>query len=195
MLACGWKGIWVDGNQPYVQQANINFKHYIETGKLEIINSFITKDNINKLLSKAGKEVDLLSIDIDGNDFYIWEAIDNDKFSPRVVIIEYNGSIPPEIALVQPYIENFKWNGSNDSGASLKALEILGKEKGYYLVGTGITGVNAFFVRKDLWSEKLFSVPPTAENLYNPARYELLSAGAYKVGHRPAPSKFINIPK
>lgn len=122
----------------------------------------------------------MLSIDIDGNDYYVWDAINIIK--PRVVVIEYNGKFPPDCDWKMAYNEQHIWDGSDWHGASLKALEKLGSIKGYQLVGTNITGANAFFVKKSLASN-LFYNPPTSEALYNPLRLNIM----HRNGH---PAKY-----
>ena len=143
------------------------FEKPLSTKRLTAINAFITTDNINKLIGEDGKikgEIDLLSIDIDGNDYWIWEKIS--CINPRVVVIEYNSKFPPPCEYVMEYNSSHIWDGSDNSGASLKSLELLGKRLGYILVGTNRNGVNAFFVKKELTKE-LFAEPATAENLYH----------------------------
>ncbi len=166
-----WSGLWIEVNSDFIQKIHTKFKPVIETKRLKVINAFITKDNINDIIGKEiTGEIDLLSIDIDGNDYYIWKAIN--VINPRVVIIEYNGKFPPYIEWIAKYSDQPIWNASDDHGASLKAYEILGNELGYQLVGTNYNGVNAFFVRKDLASDK-FATPATAENFYNPLRPDI----------------------
>ena len=104
-----------------------------------------------------------MSIDIDGNDYWVWKQIS--CISPRVVMIEYNAKFPPTFEWVKRYDKGHVWKGDDDFGASLKSLELLGHELGYQLVGTSITGVNAFFVKRDI-AKGLFPEPATAENLY-----------------------------
>jgi hypothetical protein len=130
---------------------------------------YVTAENINDIFRRNGieGEVDLLSIDIDGNDYYVFDAIS--AVNPRVVIVEYNSKFPPECDWKMEYDKDYKWDGSDKHGASLKALEQVGLGKNYQLVGTNYSGVNAFFVRKDLTVD-LFPSPSTAENLYNPLR-------------------------
>ena len=94
------------------------------------------------------EEPDLVSIDVDGNDYWIWRALTG--YRPRLVIVEYNGAIDPRERRVMPYTPGFRWDGTSDYGASLGALEELAAEKGYRLVHTELAGVNAFFVREDL---------------------------------------------
>ena len=114
-----------------------------------------------------GGGIDLLSIDIDGNDYHVWQAVECVK--PKVVVIEYNAKFPPDLEWVMPYEETHAWMGTDKHGASLKAFERLGDRLGYSLVATNISGVNAFFVRKDLTQDK-FAGPATAETFYNPFR-------------------------
>lgn len=109
-----------------------------------------------------------MSIDIDGNDWWIWNAIK--CIDPRVVVIEYNAKFPPNFEWVMEYDEKHIWREDDEHGASLKSLELLGSKLGFQLVGTNIMGVNAFFVKADLAND-LFIKPATAENLYNPARW------------------------
>ncbi len=172
LLLQGWKGLWVEGDKEQYKCATSIFMPAISGGRLRVVNSFVDVDNINSILMThmPDNEIDLLSIDIDGNDYYIWDAIACIK--PRVVCIEYNGKFPPEIDWVMNYDANHKWDGSDYYGASLKALEILGENKGYQLVGTSIRGANAFFVDKK-FTKNRFAIPPTSENLFNPFRSNL----------------------
>jgi hypothetical protein len=87
----------------------------------------------------------VLSIDVDGNDYYVWRAVD--VVQPALVIIEYNGSLPLKKRLVQPLM-NEPWKGTDYFGASLGALVSLGAEKGYFLAHTDLAGLNAFFVHE-----------------------------------------------
>ncbi|MDR0733868.1 MAG: hypothetical protein LBF08_07415 [Dysgonamonadaceae bacterium] len=175
----GWSGIWIDGDKKAVDQLRLLFRKPIESGRLLAMNAFITMENINQLIGTAGNcrgEIDLLSIDIDGNDYWIWKSVD--CINPRVVVIEYNAKFPPSFEWVMEYNGKHAWQGDDQQGASLKSLELLGVEKGYRLVGTNKNGVNAFFVRRDL-AKNLFPEPATAENLYNPARWDM----QYVSGH------------
>mgnify|MGYP001127335787 FL=1 len=127
LLHKGWKGLWIEGSKNYHNKINNKFRPAIKKGMLKICNAFITKNNINSLIEKnafGNLEPDFLSIDIDGNDWYIWNAIT--VINPRVVCIEYNGKFPPDYSWKQAYNEHHVWDGSDWQGASLKALEILG---------------------------------------------------------------------
>ena len=127
-------------------------------------------------------EIDLLSIDIDFNDYWVWKAIE--AVDPRVVVIEYNAGLRPPLSLTVPYQPNRSGDGTNFFGASLEALVRLGAAKGYRIVGCNISGSNAFFVREDLCADH-FVEPATAEEHYEPPRhfFSLLFAGP----HAPKP--------
>jgi hypothetical protein len=175
LLHKGWQGLWLEGSSAYYKRIHKNFKEPIASKQLNVVKAFINKNNINDLIRGAdmSEDVDLLSIDIDGNDYHVWKAIN--CINPRVVCIEYNAKFPPDFEWVMKYDANYIWNVSNSDnhGASLKSLEILGKELGYQLVGTNLNGVNAFFVKKEL-AKDLFVLPATSENLYNPPRFHSL---------------------
>jgi hypothetical protein len=167
LLFTGWKGLWIEGDGIFFKRLQEYFSKPLLTNRLIAINRFITTDNINDLIGVEGKitgEIDLLSIDIDGNDYWIWEKIN--CIQPRAVVIEYNAKFPPPCEWVMEYNADHIWDGSDNQGASLKSLELLGDRIGYSLVGTNRNGVNAFFVKKEL-AKGLFAEPATAENLYH----------------------------
>lgn len=182
LLHKGWSGLWLEGSENYVREIVVRFLPVIKTQQLRVLHAFITRDNINDAIAAGGigGEIDLLSVDIDGNDYYVWKAIN--VVQPRVVVIEYNAKFPPNYSWKMAYNEKHVWDGSDWQGASLKALELLGRDLGYQLVGTNLSGSNAFFVKKEL-AGNLFIKPATAEELYNPFRIIL----TYQSGH---PSRF-----
>ena len=173
----GWSGLWMDGGEESIRVVRKHFQRQIESGKLKVRQSFTTRENINSLIGEAGldQEPDLLSIDIDGNDYWIWEAIST--IQPRVVVIEYNATFRPPHQIVQDYDAAYRWRSTNYFGASLKAIETLGAKKGYSLVGCNFAGVNAFLVRNDLARNDLFSSPFTAEHHYRDAMYDAFVRG------------------
>ena len=178
LLLQGWCGVWIECDKEDCRQISRRFAPAINQGNLRVLNCRLDRDNVNDVLAPLFRQApDLLSIDVDGNDWHIWNAI---NLRPRVVVIEYNGTFAPEIDWKMPYNEHHVFDDTDYFGASLKALTRLGESKGYQLVGTNIAGVNAFFVRYDLAGDK-FPIPATAENLYNPLRLNMVP---HRIGHR-----------
>lgn len=177
LLHCGWHGLWIEGNEASCRRIGNKFRPVIKNGRLKVVHAFITRENIDALIKRHRNSripdcpPDLLGIDIDGNDWYVWEAVKSIR--PRLVCIEYNGKFPPDRSWKQAYDQRHVWDKTDWQGASLKAMEELGREKGYVLAGTNLTGVNAFFIREDLYSKELFLDLQTAEKLYNPYRRNL----------------------
>ena len=113
----------------------------------------ITAENINGLFFKyqIPDVFGVLSIDIDGNDYHVWNALDA-RYRPSIVVIEYNASVPPEESRTISYNAEFRWDCTNYYGASFLALCRIGARKGYRLVCAEKRGVNLFFVRRNLLS-------------------------------------------
>jgi hypothetical protein len=172
LLMQGWSGLWMDVLEKNEQVLRRQWPNELASGQLSFVRSRITADNINALLRQGGAvgEIDFLSLDIDSNDYHVWKAIE--EISPRVVCIEYNAKFPPPVEWIMPREDDYVWNNTDKMGASLTAMEKLGAEKDYSLVGCDIIGSNAFFVRSDLANGK-FNEPLTAENHYHPPRYYL----------------------
>lgn len=148
----------------------------------DIKNERVTAENIQNLFEKYNvpKSFDLLSIDIDYNDYWVWKAITD--YSPRVVVIEYNSSIPPTKSRVVPYNPDARWDGTNYFGASILALRNLGVKKGYTLVGCDSNGVNAFFCKTEL--VKGYKIKDL-QDLYRPPKYGQIVNGSH-IGHPPS---------
>ena len=172
LLYKGWKGLWLDGSDENINTIKQNFSKAFAKGNLNAIQGFITAENIEQLFQKGNVpvEFDLLSIDIDRNDYYVWDAIRH--YQPRVVIIEYNSIFRPGCEFVVDYDANAMWDGTSNTSASLESLYQLGLKKGYKLVASTFSGVNAFFVREDLIKDK-FTGPFTAENHFESPKYFL----------------------
>ena len=150
-----WNGLVIDSskkNIDYINNDEIMWKNGITA-----IQAFINKDNINEIISSYTKEKDigLLSIDVDGNDYWIWKSID--VVHPRIVICEYNNLFGGDLLLTVPYdplFEREKYHYSHlFFGSSIAALKHLASDKGYLYIGSNSSGNNAFFVRKDLASQ------------------------------------------
>jgi hypothetical protein len=121
-----------------------------------ILNEIVTRENIVALFRRAGvpSEFDLLSIDIDSYDYWIWGALHD--YRPRVVVIEYNATMGPDGFWTIPYDPHRRWQRDRYMGASLTAMAHQGHRLGYALIGTTRGGRNAFFVRGDLLAESGF---------------------------------------
>jgi hypothetical protein len=189
LLVEGWRGLWIESNAASAGVIRRELAPFIAKRQLVLKQSRVTAANVNKLIGQGGfsGEIDLLSIDIDGNDYWVWKAIDG--IDPRVVVIEYNATLRPPMALVVPYRADARWDGSNHYGASLEALVRLAAAKNYRLVGCSIAGVNAFFVRADLCADR-FLEPATAQEHYEPPRhyFHMLPSG-----HRSRPGPFVEV--
>lgn len=192
LLMAGWSGLWLEGSPAAVETAKTLHAVAVSQGRLTVEPAFVTAENIDALLggwaggrADAPADIDLLSIDIDGNDYWVWEAIV--AVRPRVVVVEYNAGYPPPVPFVVEYKADRTWGRDNYHGASLKSLELLGRQKGYALVGCCVSGANAFFVREDELTGPdgldRFAAPFTAANHYEPARYDLTGLPS---GHPPS---------
>ena len=137
LKAAGWEGLFMD--------AGVHPPH------LGVREEVVTADNINLLLHKyrVPRDFSVLSIDVDGQDIWIWKAL---KARPELVIIEYNPTHGPNESVAVPFNPNFKWDCTNYYGASLAALNKIGRKKGYRLVC--VNWVNAFFVLDCLIANK-----------------------------------------
>ena len=150
--ARNWKGLVIDSSKKFINI--IKEKDFYWRNNLIAINAFITVENINDLIKKNfhHEEVGLMSVDIDGNDYWVWKSIE--ICNPAIVVIEYNARFGARKSVTIPYKKKFDRITEHYSsiyfGASLTALYKLGKKKGYSLVGTNSNGNNSFFVRNDL---------------------------------------------
>jgi len=189
LLVEGWRGLWIEADPESAAAIRQNLAPFIEGGRLTLAESVVTAENIDALLVGGGMrgEIDLMSIDIDYNDYWVWQAVR--AVEPRVVVIEYNATLRPPMSLVVPYEPGGRWDGSNYYGASLEALVRLGAQKKYRLVGCSFAGVNAFFVREDLCADR-FLEPATAREHYEPPRHYLHLLPS---GHRSRPGPFVAV--
>ncbi len=152
-----WKGLIMDGSKEHmssVQKDNLYWQY-----DLTAMPHFITRENINQLLTEYGivGNIGLLHIDIDGNDYYVWDTID--VIQPDIVIVEYNAVFGHKAPISVPYQADFYRTKAHFSnlywGTSLNALCYLAEKKGYVFVGTNNNGNNAYFVIK----EKVANLP------------------------------------
>lgn len=175
LLLANWTGAWIEGDKGNCETIRQKYAPLLIRHRLRFSESFITAENIEELFSTLDipETFDCLSIDLDGNDYWVWKAIEH--YAPRVVVCEYNARYGPNLPWVMKYNPAHLWNGSCYYGAGLKALEKLGAAKGYTLVGCNLAGVNAFFVRQDSAGD-LFAGPYTAEHHYEPQRFFLVTS-------------------
>ncbi|WP_153801242.1 hypothetical protein [Foetidibacter luteolus] len=155
----GWAGLLIDGREKNTERGKAFYKQRTNAWKFsrlapKIVHSWITTENVNSLVESNGfsGEIDLLSLDIDGIDFWILKAIE--VISPRVIILEYNNRWAADQSVSVPYASSFVGvdtspEGKGYFGASLMAYTKLAKEKGYRLIGANSPNTNAFFMRND----------------------------------------------
>jgi hypothetical protein len=156
ILNHGWRGLLVDGSEENVRRGRTFYATHPDTSSFppQFAHAWVDRETVNDLIEQHGfvGEIDLLSLDLDGVDYWIWQAID--VIQPRVVVAETqciwgairSVSVPYRRDFKSPFIQGF----GVYSGASLPAFVRLGKEKGYRLIGAQALGFNAFFVREDL---------------------------------------------
>jgi hypothetical protein len=146
-----WRGMIIDGSKEYmdfVRSQDLYWRH-----DLTAVDAWIDRDNINQLIGDNGfsGDIGLLSVDIDGNDYWVWERID--VVRPVIVVAEWNSVFGPDHAISVPYDPAFERGKAHYSnlfwGASIAAFEHLADRKGYALLGSNTVGNNIFFVRKD----------------------------------------------
>jgi len=162
-----WEGFLVDGSEKNQKMGLEFFKNFHNTSisQPEFLVRWITAENVNEICRdfEISGEIDLLSIDIDGNDYWVLEALD--RVSPRVIVLELQNAIPPNHSVTRPYLSDFdlhNYSGIERSfrGASISAFDRLLKGRGYMLIGTTNNGVNAFFVKSDIGLGKFHSIEP-----------------------------------
>jgi hypothetical protein len=147
-----WSGFIIDGSQKCMDIVRDNpfFWRY----DLSLKTAFINKENINDLLLESNFEkIGLLHIDLDGNDYWVLDSIDMDKYSPDILILEYNSNFGPDRSITVPYDPLFSCINAHYSGqyfgASISALDNLAKQKGYYFIGSNSAGNNAYFLKNE----------------------------------------------
>jgi glycosyltransferase involved in cell wall biosynthesis len=163
----GWGGLFMEADDRLYQRLE---RKYGPRRSIRTVEATVTPENIERLLEAGGvpAEPDVMSIDVDGQDYWIWEAIH--AFRPRLLVIEYNSALDPGRRLVQPR-EAGSWDRTEYFGASLGAIRALGEAKGYRLVHTELAGSNAFLVRAEL-AEGRFLDPADVSILGVPNYYQ-----------------------
>lgn len=147
-----WKGLVLDGSEQNI--AALKLERLFWMYDLTAIPAFVTAENIDRLIegAKFAGPLGILSIDIDGNDYWVWKAIRS--VDPAIIACEYNPIFGDTRAITIPYSPRFQRLDAHRSGlyfgASIGALKRLAQEKGYTFVGTNSNGINAFFVKNEL---------------------------------------------
>lgn len=177
----GWSGVLIEGSDYRFAKLR---DHYKDARTVRIVQATVQPDSVERVFADAGvpEDLDVLSIDIDGNDYWVWRAIE--RYRPQVLIIEYNPYYEPPQRWVMKFNPEHAWDGSTYYGASLESLAALGKQKGYELICCDKNGNNAFFVEQSLYSR--FGLDTNAPQvLYRPAMYKVRFIGhnTFVTGH------------
>lgn len=174
----GFKGLFLDGSDWQVDRFN-RAAASLGRDDTRAVRIFLTRENLQRTLLELGtpSEIDLLSIDVDGNDYWFWESLD--RISARVTVVEYNSALGRHLSLAMPYAASGRPDDDAAhhfaySGASLEALTRLARRKGASLVGCDSSGTNAFFVRDDCLTSAL--PPRSVAEAFRP-NAELLRLG------------------
>lgn len=164
------KGLFIDGSNEKVLKLKSILKIFYPFKNIKVLLKFIHRDNLNEIINNyfsQKEEIDFLSIDVDGNDYYLFENL---SIKPKIICIEYNFWYGSNIKCSVPYDKNFIWkHGSLYSGASLDALSSLAKNKGYHLIALDSNCVNAFFIRSDLRHK--FEIIDNVTSFKSPKKY------------------------
>lgn len=173
-----WRGFLFDGDPVFVAEGRRFFASHPATRSAPPVMraEWFTRDNVNDVLAAAGvpDEIDVLSLDIDGNDLYLWSAM---KTRPRILICEFNNAVPSGLAVTIPYRPGFSFTAlpadqAMFRSASLAAFVAVGRRKGYRLVGMNALGFNAIFLRDDVLEAEMPEIPASALD-GNPAAEEM----------------------
>ncbi len=161
LMNSNWAGLVLDGSEEnisFIKNDSISWKYDLRSEHI-----FITKSNINEVIERNGfgGDIGILHIDIDGNDYWIWECLE--VVNPQIVIMEYNSVFGNKHAISVPYKDDFYVSNEHYSnlyfGASLKAMDYMAQKKGYTFIGSNTAGNNAYFLRNDLIS---IAIPPVS---------------------------------
>jgi hypothetical protein len=181
LLLCGWRGVWVDGRGDRIASVRAEVG---ATRDLIAQQAFVTRENVAGLakhwLEDLGtSDIDLFSVDIDGNDLHVLMAALG-VFRPRVICVEYNAKFPPPLEVCVEYDPKHIWTGDDYHGASLMAYVSALRPIGYTLVTCNVSGANAFFVA-DAYASAFTLYEPV--RLYQPSRFHLCT---FESGHTPS---------
>jgi hypothetical protein len=185
LLAKGWRGFWVGGEDLCFEIP--------DTKRLGFRKSWITLENVLQFANAAyefleTKEIDVVSFDLDGNDYCFTEKLLGGGLHPSVWISEYNAKFPVGAEWVMPYDEKHVWAGDDYYGASFTSFTELFRRHGYFPVACSIQGANVFFV-KDEFRSQFLDVDQPLEEIYEPPAYNLCR----RWGKRPSPKTLESI--
>jgi hypothetical protein len=180
----GWHGLLIDGKRQNIERGKEFYSKCKDTWIFppKLIEAWVTRENINTLIESNGfsGEVDLFSLDMDGIDYWIWDALF--CISPRVVVLEYHNILGPDRSVTVPYKPDFNRHDSHPDylGASLKAFVKLGKKKGYRLIGVNKYEFNAFFMRTGI-ADDLFPEIDVSSCFKHPCSIDGIENGYPKI--------------
>jgi hypothetical protein len=181
LLASGWRGFWIGGE-------DLAFNHKLNPKRFCFLKGWVSLENVTSLIRQGMQSIglralDVLSLDLDGNDYYLAQEILAAGILPKLLILEYNAKFPPPIKWKMEYNANHSWDATDYQGASLASFVELLSEYSYALVCcNAATGANAFFVKKE-YLIKFDEVPKTIGELFVECRYQVYK----KWGHPPSP--------
>ncbi len=171
-----WSAFLIEADKRFFAQLNELYPHH---ARVKIQKTFITPENIDELFSAAGvpEDFEIMSVDIDSIDYFVWQGLN--KFTPKIVIVEYNSIVPSNIEYIVARDDAIKLGSTSKEGASLLAYERLANKKGYQLIYTELSGTNAFFIHESCkqyfadvdWSQL------TSANLLQPPQFGVLAGG------------------
>jgi hypothetical protein len=179
LLASGWKGVWLGGEQ-------LAFDNTDRNTRLAFGRAWIDRDNVSQLitgqLAKLGcsaSDVEYLSIDLDGNEAYLIPPLLGENLKPSIIVCEYNGKYPPPLKFSIAYDAKHEWDYSDYQGASLQHLIDEFSKYGYTLICCNMNGVNGFFVRNDKL-EAFKDINLDASEIFIPANFLARSPAGHK---------------
>jgi len=179
LLVQGWRGVWLGG----VPLASERL-----SDRLRFRRFWIDRDNVaaairEELAALGVDQPDVASLDLDGNDWHLAQAMLQASLRPALFVVEYNASFRPETHWVMPYDAKHEWDGSAYFGASLAAFQSLFDAHGYRLVACNVTGANAFFVRRE-FDAAFADIAQDWRTLYMPPNYLPYTGGGHPHGPR-----------